>query len=253
VLPANNHEHGIYVESATDTRVEWNLIYDNADRGIQLYPNAQYTTIDHNVIDDNGEGIIFSGDNGVASDHADVYNNLLTNSQIRHDAESYYPAGNPTGTGNVLHDNCLWGGREGTIDSSGGGFTAANNKVADPQYIAPAEHNYHLLPTSPCLQLVGDIAAAVDGTPPTQPTGTNGGTNTSGTPTAPGGGTNKAGGSTSGTLITTVHPPARTGPPRRAHRPTVRAHAAARRASAGARSRHHGSRKHRKRRRTTRR
>ncbi len=54
---------------ATDTTIEWNLIYANADRGIQLYPNAEYTTIDHNIIDDNGEGILFAGDDGTASSY----------------------------------------------------------------------------------------------------------------------------------------------------------------------------------------
>ena len=88
VLPANNHEHGIYVDDAIGTRIEWNLIYDNADRAIQLYPNSQGATIDHDVIDDNGEGIIFSGDNGMASSNNDVYNNLMTGARIRYDAES---------------------------------------------------------------------------------------------------------------------------------------------------------------------
>jgi len=167
ILPAANHNHGIYIVDANYTRIEWNLIYDNADRGVQLYPNAQYTTVDHNVIDSNGEGIIFSGDGGEASDHASVYDNLLTNAKIRYDAESWYPSGNPLGIGNSLHDNCVWGGAEGTIDSSGGGFTALSNKIANPDYVDAANHDYHLKPGSPCLALTGDIAAAVDGAPNT--------------------------------------------------------------------------------------
>jgi Right handed beta helix region len=159
-LPAANHDHGIYVAVATGTRIEWNLIYDNADRGIQLYPNAQHTTIDHNVIDSNGEGIIFSGDSGVASNYSDVYQNLITNSRIRHDAESWYPSGNPVGVGNVLHDNCLWGGREGTIDTSGGGFVARHNTIADPRYLNASAGNYALGPNSPCLSVVGQTQMA---------------------------------------------------------------------------------------------
>jgi parallel beta-helix repeat protein len=169
-LPAANHQHGIYVAAARDTTIAWNLIYDNADRGIQLYPDAQNTTVDHNVIDDNGEGIIFSGDEGYASSGAEVYDNLITGAVIRHDVESWYPAGNPVGTANVVRQNCVWGGKEGTIDTSGGGYTATGNTVANPQYVDAAAHDYHLKSTSPCLSITGDIAAAVDGSTPTHPT-----------------------------------------------------------------------------------
>jgi hypothetical protein len=171
VLPANNHEHGIYVDDANGTRIEWNLIYDNADRAIQLYPNSQGATIDHNVIDDNGEGIIFSGDGGMASSNNNVYDNLMTGATIRHDAESWYPDGNPVGTGNALHDNCVWGGKEGTIDTSGGGFSAWHNRTANPQYVNAAKHDYRLNPSSRCLSITGDVAAAVasSSAPPQQP------------------------------------------------------------------------------------
>ncbi len=153
VLPASNHDHGIYVASATDTLIEWNLIYDNADRGVQLYPDAQGTVIDHNVIDGNGEGIIFSGDYGYASSDSDVYDNLLTNSKVRHDAESFWGSG-PVGTNNRLHDNCLWGGAEGPIDQSGGGFSVSDNLIADPGYVDAAHGNYALRPGSACAAIL---------------------------------------------------------------------------------------------------
>jgi parallel beta-helix repeat protein len=165
VLPAANHDHGIYVADATNTRIEWNLIYDNADRGVQLYPDAQNTTIDHNVIDSNGEGVIFSGDDGSASDNTQVYDNLITNSQVRHDVESWYPSGNPVGSDNRVHDNCVHGGAEGTIDTADGGFTAQNNRDANPEYVNSSAGDYHLKSSSPCLAITGDIAAAVNGTP----------------------------------------------------------------------------------------
>ena len=43
LLPANNHEHGIYLSYSDNTRILGNTIYDNADRGVQLYPDAQRT------------------------------------------------------------------------------------------------------------------------------------------------------------------------------------------------------------------
>ncbi len=168
-LPATNLQHAFYIGGATDTTIEWSLIYDNADRGIQLYPEADGTTIDHNIIDDNGEGILIAGAEGVASSYTNVYDNIISNANQRHDVESYWPAGNPVGVGNTVHDNCLWGGREGTIDTSSGGYTAANNLTVNPEFVNEAAHDYELSPSSPCLALVGDVQAAVDGTVPVHP------------------------------------------------------------------------------------
>jgi len=122
--------------------------------------------VDHNVIDRNGEGIMFSGDDGDASSNSNVYDNLLTNARIHHDADSWWPAGNPIGAGNVLHDNCIRGGAEGPLDTSGGGFSAYSNLFVDPDYVDAGAYDYHLAPTSPCLPITGDIAAVVAATNP---------------------------------------------------------------------------------------
>ena len=55
-LPPTNHHHGIYVEASDGARITDNWIYDNADRGVQLFPDAQGTYIARNVIDGNGQG-----------------------------------------------------------------------------------------------------------------------------------------------------------------------------------------------------
>jgi hypothetical protein len=162
-------QHGFYIGAATDTTIEWSLIYDNAARGIQLYPDAQHTTIDHNIIDGNGEGIIISGEGGNASSYTNVYDNVISNSVLRHDVESYWPAGNPVGVGNLVHDNCVWDGREGTISTAEGGFTAKDNLDANPQFADATTHDYELAAGSPCLAVVGDVQAAVDQTVPEHP------------------------------------------------------------------------------------
>ena len=164
-LPATNLQHAFYIGGATDTTIEWSLIYANADRGIQLYPEALGTTVDHNIIDDNGEGILISGAEGVASSDTNVYDNIISNANQRHDVESYWPAGNPIGVGNTVHDNCLWGGREGTIDTSSGGYTAYNNLTANPEFVNATAHDYEMSPSSPCLALAGDVQAAVEQSP----------------------------------------------------------------------------------------
>jgi parallel beta helix pectate lyase-like protein len=149
----DNHRHGLYVEHALDTRIVGNVIYDNADRAIQLYPDAQNTVITGNVIDGNGEGIIFSGNGPYSSSGTVVRGNVLTNPRLRAVVESWYPSGTPKGHDNVVEFNCL-AGAKGTIDSANGGFTASNNLFADPQYVDRDAKDFRLREGSPCAALL---------------------------------------------------------------------------------------------------
>jgi parallel beta-helix repeat protein len=132
--PPTNLEHGIYVESSRHMRIIGNLIYDNADRGIQLYPDAQDTVIERNVIDRNGVGVLFSGDEGVASRGNLVRHNIITNSRSRHDVEAFWPPGNPIGQDNVVSGNCIGGGRLGAVGTQLG-FSAGDNRIGVVKYL----------------------------------------------------------------------------------------------------------------------
>ena len=129
-LPATNFDHGIYVAAADDTVIKGNLIRDNADRGVQLYPDAQGTLVVGNLIKGNGEGLIFGGDGESASSDNVVKRNVIINSRIRHNVEFSWAG--PIGTGNVLRGNCVGGGPEdhgmGGI-FAGPGFTARKNRL----------------------------------------------------------------------------------------------------------------------------
>ena len=175
--PPNNHDHGIYVEAADNTVIRNNVIDHNADRGIQLYPDGDGTVITNNVIDGNGQGIIFSGEfvNGVyqASDNTRVEHNLITNSIIRYNVESYYPNGGRSGVGNVVQDNCIHGasgnygigGGGAGIQSPQDGFTAINNLNVAPAYSNPAAGDYSLPDGSACAQVLngGNSGQVLDG------------------------------------------------------------------------------------------
>lgn len=143
-LPARNGDHGIYLEYARDTVITRNYIYDNADRGIQLYPDADRTLIERNVIDGNGEGIIFSGLGGLSSDHNVVRNNVISNSRIRFNVEYYYGPGTSPGVGNVVARNCVWGGKQGNILGAGIAFAATGNVVAEPRFAARSAKDFRL-------------------------------------------------------------------------------------------------------------
>ena len=153
-LPPQNQDHGIYVEYARGAVIKNNYIYDNADRGIQLFPDADGTLIENNVIDGNGEGTIFSGNGGTTSDNNTVRDNIVTNSDVRSNIEFFYPAGTPAGQGNLVEHNCVYGGAEHDIVGAGIAFVAQDNVVADPLFVDRSAKDFTLQPNSPCLWAV---------------------------------------------------------------------------------------------------
>lgn len=147
-LPSGNQDHGIYVGDGYGTVIRDNWIYDNVDRGVQLYPDAHGTKIYGNVITDNGEGIIFSD----ASSGNQAWGNVVSYSNIRANVES----SNLYGGGNSFHDNCVWydppngyyGGGDGGIEAPG--VAAYDNLVAEPQFANRRGGDLRLAPSSPC-------------------------------------------------------------------------------------------------------
>jgi hypothetical protein len=154
-LPATNHDHGVYVEGAVDTVIGDSLIYDNADRGIQFFPNAQRSIVTNNVIDGNGEGIIFSSEAAggaysaaYASSDNLVTHNIISNSRVRANIEAWW--GGPVGIGNVAKSNCLWNGAQGNVNVSSGGVLAIANVVANPNFVDRGAKDFQLRAGSPC-------------------------------------------------------------------------------------------------------
>lgn len=138
-LPATNLEHGIYVADAVGTVIRSNYIYDNADRGIQLYPHAERTLVEGNVIDGNGEGILIGGVGADPTAGSLVEHNLITNSRIGGNVESFFPAGPPPPAAvNQVRENCLFGGQAnsalGGVVGAGVGFSTSGNLIANPDY-----------------------------------------------------------------------------------------------------------------------
>ncbi len=156
VLPAANHDHGIYLEATTGSTVVGNYIYDNADRGIQLYPNAHATVISGNVIAGNGEGIIFGADGSQTSSDNIVENNVIVNSKVRYNVEDHYGPNDAVGTGNIVRNNCVGGGARETSWSPGGvlpsaeGFSVDNNTIAAPTFVDPTAGDFRLTAGSAC-------------------------------------------------------------------------------------------------------
>jgi nitrous oxidase accessory protein NosD len=156
-LPATNHDHGIYVNASTGAVIRGNWIYDNADRGIQLYPDAQNSTIVGNVIDGNGQGIIFSGEGGLASSGNLVEGNVIANSKLRNNVESWYPHGNPVGQNNVVRNNCVKGGAYDEGDGGIGdqvGFKVYSAVRSRPAFSNRSSKDFRLVAGTSCRNLL---------------------------------------------------------------------------------------------------
>ena len=156
--PAMNHHHGVYLENAFNTRIANNVIYSNADRGIQLYPNSQRALIVRNVIDGSGQGVIFSGNQGYASSGNRLLDNVITNSRLRYNIEYWWPEGNPIGRNNLAARNCLWNGAQGNVADNPIGVTVRDNLIADPRYRARASGDFRPADGSGCRPLLLGIA-----------------------------------------------------------------------------------------------
>jgi parallel beta-helix repeat protein len=145
-LPPSNHHHGIYAEATDNARIVNNWIYDNADRGVQLFPDAQRTYVARNVIDGNGEGVVVSR----TSSNNVIENNIISNSIVRYNLEDF----ELTGTGNIARRNCLWSTRWPTNPAglqTALAVPAVENIVTDPGFVNRAAKDFRLLPDSPCI------------------------------------------------------------------------------------------------------
>ena len=164
-LPPTNLQQGVYVALARNTRVVGNWIYENADQGIQLYPDARGSYVAGNVIDGNGEGIIFGGAARVAASDNLVQGNVISNSRVRSNVEFHFDG--PIGQGNVLRRNCVGGGVRD--EGNGGilepqiGFRALRNLVALPTFRGPGD--YRLARGSACRTVFRGDPDRVPGPP----------------------------------------------------------------------------------------
>jgi hypothetical protein len=146
-LPPTNHHHGIYVEASSGARITGNWIYDNADRGVQLFPDAQGTHVARNVIDGNGEGVVFSR----KSANNVVEHNVISNPVVRYNIEDYELSGG----GNVARRNCLWSPRH----PDNGGIQpeievrVLGNVVTEPAYVSRGDKDFRLRPDTRCFKL----------------------------------------------------------------------------------------------------
>ena len=159
----DSHEHALYLESTRNARIVDNYLYDNGGEGLQLYPDAQGSVIEYNVIDGNSldykANIMFAGEAAGGEyryDHASSNNtvryNTITNAATRYNIDSYYPGAKALPTGNLVTSNCVWNAPYGNFgyDRGTGDYSQTNNKNSNPTYQDPANKDFRLQTGSPC-------------------------------------------------------------------------------------------------------
>jgi hypothetical protein len=162
---AGSKSNGIGVSNADGTVIENGYVYAVPAHGIELYPDADGTTIANNVIDGQGNGmgdgygVQFAGGPSSASDNNVVARNIISNNQTKN--IGFFWEG-PVGTGNVVRENCVYSTnpngnyqRDPPVGGATTGYTVEPNNVedVDPQFqnrpAPPA--GFALSASSPCI------------------------------------------------------------------------------------------------------
>jgi len=141
------HTHAVYDEG-NETTIKNSWLYDASRNGVLLFPHGKVATVEKNVIDGNGNGVLFSGDT-----NATVRRNIITNSTSPRKYEDWGASEGPAGAGeqNVLTENCFGGNLTGDIAPMGlNVIVSANLTGQDPQYVNAAAGDYRLEAGSPC-------------------------------------------------------------------------------------------------------
>jgi parallel beta-helix repeat protein len=155
-LPSTNKDHGIYVSEARNTVIRDNWIYDNADRGIQLYHDADRSKVIGNVIFHNGDGMVINGAGSTTSENNVIRGNIIAKSYRGYNV--YSGSTGPVAHNNVLRKNCVWAGRPGSPYHEHGGvmsparnYKARRNVVAKPHFVHAKGGNLRLQGGGRCV------------------------------------------------------------------------------------------------------
>ena len=145
----------VTLEQARSTVVADNLIYETRGAGVRMHPNADSSSVLRNVIDSNGNGLVF----GTGSEGNFVSGNTISNPQ-----QFTVTATAAPGEGNYVASNCVYKPPSGnglntayvTSSYGPGRIVAYDNVTANPSYAS----DYTVPATSACRSRTGDMSAA---------------------------------------------------------------------------------------------
>jgi hypothetical protein len=141
---------GVVARVAENGLVTSSYIYDNSGDGLALMPSGNSFTIEHDVIDGNGSGVLFGSDGKLVSSNNVVRTSIISNATVGFDVYSSFPGA--LGTGNQATGNCVWMGKKGQIGPTKG-FSSKDNVTADPMFVDRANKDFSLAAGSPCAAM----------------------------------------------------------------------------------------------------
>jgi hypothetical protein len=143
------HDHAIYWAHGAGGLIGNNVIERNAGFGIHLYPDADGVLVTQNTVTASGRsGVIVAGDKEAASDRNVIVNNI---SAFNGELGIRSSWDGPTGTGDVVQNNVLFGNTAGDRPTGtyAAGLDVRSNRIADPRFVNRSGRNYRLQPSSP--------------------------------------------------------------------------------------------------------
>jgi hypothetical protein len=145
-----NLDHGIYYGTGRGGLIADNFFERNYAYGVHLYPDADGVVVTQNTVVGNGRsGVIVAGESMTSDD------NVIVNNVIGYNADygvrSYW--GGPTGSGNLVENNVVYGNPAGNLagGQTGAGLTYVGNVLSDPLFVDRNARNYGLTAASPAL------------------------------------------------------------------------------------------------------
>jgi len=175
-LISDSAADGIYIGGSSDQTISGNRIEKNGKSGLYLW-NVGTTVLAGNIITDNADGgVSYNATGGSPADSGpiNIINNTITgNASIQNTGTSGIALWNFSGPTINFYNNIIWGntlptngyelrvGSGATVNGynndfdparMSGAFTSSDaNTHADPMFVNAANHDYHLSPSSPCI------------------------------------------------------------------------------------------------------